>query len=255
MDIIIIAVVALLASGLTLFSGFGLGTLLMPIIAIFFPVDVAIAVTALVHFLNNCFKVGLLGHKADKSVVIAFGIPAIIFAVLGALVLSWLSGAQTIFSYTLLGHMFEVSLVKFVIGLVILAFVLIELLPAISKVALDKKYLPLGGMLSGFFGGLSGHQGVFRSMFLIKAGLTKEAFVATGVLLALMVDMARMMIYGMHITTTSVPFQLIATATLAAFLGAYLGTKLLKKVTIKSVQNTVSILLAFVALGMMAGFV
>ena len=44
---------ALLASGLTFFSGFGLGTLLLPAFAPFFPVDRAIALTAAVHFLNG----------------------------------------------------------------------------------------------------------------------------------------------------------------------------------------------------------
>jgi acyl-CoA reductase-like NAD-dependent aldehyde dehydrogenase len=42
-------------------------------------------------------------------------------------------------------------------------------------------YLPVGGLLSGFFGGLSGHQGALRSVFLLRAGLTKESFIATGV--------------------------------------------------------------------------
>lgn len=56
MEEIIIAVVALLASALTFFSGFGLGTVLMPVFAAFFPVDLAIALTAIVHFLNNVFK-------------------------------------------------------------------------------------------------------------------------------------------------------------------------------------------------------
>lgn len=41
-------------------------------------------------------------------------------------------------------------------------------------------WLPLGGLLSGFFGGLSGNQGALRSAFLLKAGLSKEAFIATG---------------------------------------------------------------------------
>ena len=56
MEYILIPIVALLASALTFFSGFGLGTLLLPAFALFFPVDVAIALTAIVHFLNNTFK-------------------------------------------------------------------------------------------------------------------------------------------------------------------------------------------------------
>jgi uncharacterized protein len=73
---------------------------------------------------------------------------------------------------------------KLIIGALIVLFVILELSPTFAKTALDRKWLPLGGVISGFFGGLSGHQGAFRSMFLIKAGLEKETFVATGVVLA-----------------------------------------------------------------------
>ena len=72
----------------------------------------------------------------------------------------------------------------------------LELLPVFTRLALDRRWLPVGGLVSGFFGGLSGHQGAFRSMFLVKAGLDKEAFVATGVVLAVVVDMARLVVYG-----------------------------------------------------------
>ena len=56
MEYLIICVVCLVTSALTLFSGFGLGTLLLPAFALFFPVDVAVGLTAIVHFLNNLFK-------------------------------------------------------------------------------------------------------------------------------------------------------------------------------------------------------
>ena len=53
MEIFIVAIVALLASALTLFSRFGLGMLLMPVVAIYFPVEIAIAIAAMVYFANN----------------------------------------------------------------------------------------------------------------------------------------------------------------------------------------------------------
>ncbi len=63
MEYIVICLVALLVSALTLFSGFGLGTVLMPAFALFFPVPVAIAATAVVHLANNLFKVVLVGGR------------------------------------------------------------------------------------------------------------------------------------------------------------------------------------------------
>lgn len=59
---ITIALAASLTAGLTLYSGFGLGTLLMPVFAIFFPVEMAVVATAIVHVTNNVFKIGVVGR-------------------------------------------------------------------------------------------------------------------------------------------------------------------------------------------------
>lgn len=255
MEFVVVSVAALIASALTLFSGFGLGTLLMPVVAIFFPLEIAIAITAIVHLANNIFKVGLLGRKANRSVLLRFGVPAIIAAFLGALSLTWLSDIPPVYEHMVFGHGLQVSPLKLIVGILILVFALIELWPRFASISLDRKYLPYGGVLSGFFGGLSGHQGAFRSMFLLKTGLSKEEFVATGVMLAVMVDLSRMLIYGMDISTQRhvVDWPLVVTASFAAFIGAYAGSRLLKKVTIRFIQLTVSFLLVIVSLGLISG--
>jgi uncharacterized protein len=68
-ELFIVCVAALLASALTLFSGFSLGTLLIPVIALFFPLERAIAMTAMALLANNSFKIGLLGRKTDYAVL------------------------------------------------------------------------------------------------------------------------------------------------------------------------------------------
>lgn len=72
--------VAFLTSGSTLYSGFGLGTLLMPVMALFFPIEMAVAATAVVHAANNAFKIAVVGKHADRSLVVRFGLPAIFAA-------------------------------------------------------------------------------------------------------------------------------------------------------------------------------
>ena len=109
MDYLIICLAAFLGSGLTLFSGFGLGTILVPVFAIFFPIEIAIALTAIVHFLNNIFKLNLLGKLADKFTVLRFGVTAIFSAFLGAYVLTLLTGMQPIFQYSISNKTFVVS--------------------------------------------------------------------------------------------------------------------------------------------------
>jgi uncharacterized membrane protein YfcA len=255
MEFLWIPLAAFVASTLTLFSGFGLGTLLMPVAAVFFPVDVAIAMTAAVHLANNVFKGFLLGRWADREVFLRFGIPAVAAAFGGALLLGRLAGAEAIFAWEAFGRSFTTTALGLVVGILILLFVAIESSRRLASVALDPKWLPLGGIVSGFFGGLSGHQGAFRSMFLLKAGLDKQAFVATGVLIAIAVDLARTLVYGLQFAGArdAIAWPLVFTASLAAFLGAYLGARLLEKVTLGAVRAIVSALLIVIALGLMSG--
>ena len=255
MHTLIIACAAFFASGLTLLSGFGLGTLLMPVVAIFFPIDVAIGITALVHFANNVFKLGLVGLAAHRGVVLRFGVPAVIAAIVGALLLGELSSLPPLFAYSLGSRPLLIMPIKLIVGCVIILFVILELSPQFAAMTFPPKYLPLGGVLSGFFGGLSGHQGAFRSMFLLKAGIDKTQFIATGVVLAVMVDITRMLIYGWeaHATRTDVDWPLVAVATAAAFAGAFIGARLIKKLTIRAIQLVVSGLLVIVAGGLMSG--
>ena len=96
MEYVLICIVAFFASILTFFSGFGLGTILLPVFAFFFPIEVAIALTGIVHFFNNMFKLTLVGKNAKKKVLFYFGIPAVIAAFLGAMLLVNLTGTPTL---------------------------------------------------------------------------------------------------------------------------------------------------------------
>lgn len=196
MEYVIVCLSALLVSGLTLFSGFGLGTVLMPVFILFFPIPVAIAATAVVHLANNAFKVFLVGRQADWDVVARFAAPGAVAALLGAALLSFFIRIPPLYAYQLSGRLHEITGVKAVIGTLIVGFAFLELLPRFRKMAFDRRHLPLGGLVSGFLGGLSGNQGALRSAFLIKAGLSKEAFIGTGTVSTVIVDTARVLVYG-----------------------------------------------------------
>jgi len=261
MDYAIIMLVAFLVSGLTLFSGFGLGTVLMPAFALFFPVPTAIAATAVVHLANNVFKAVLVGKDADWNVVLRFSLPAAVSALFGAGALVLVTILPPLASYELFGQRLEVTAVKLVIGVLIAAFAVLELSPAFVALAIPPRYLVLGGLLSGFFGGLSGNQGAFRSAFLIKSGLSKEAFVATGVISAVIVDMVRLTVYGLSYITANIealPREIVGiviAATIVAFLGAFLAARLLKKVTLRTVQIIVAATMIVVGGGLAIGLI
>lgn len=256
-ELIIISVAALVTSLLTFFSGFGLGTILMPVFAIFFPVDLAIALTGVVHFLNNIFKLSLVGLNADKQVVLRFGIPAFIAALAGAYLLLHVSEFPPICRYQLWSKEYSITPVKLIIAVLLIFFALTEVIPYFKNLQFGKDKLVLGGLLSGFFGGLSGNQGALRSAFLIKCNLSKEAFVATGIVVACMVDFSRLGVYMTRFTKSGLHdnLTLVLAATLSAFIGAYLGNRLLKKVTLKTVQVIVTVMLFTLSIALGLGIV
>ncbi len=257
MAFIIISVISFCAAGLTFFSGFGLGTILTPVFAVFFPLESAIAMTAVVHFLNNIFKLFLVGRYADRGIVLRFGLPAVIAAIGGALVLHNLQSLPPLGHYEWAGKIFIVSAFKMIIAVLIIIFVLLELIPSFAKMTFDRRYLVLGGILSGFFGGLSGHQGALRSAFLMKCGLSKESFIATGIVIACLIDISRISIYSQHLLSSELREHaaIIATATLCALAGSFMGSRVFRKVTLQAVQIIVSVLLIVIAVLLGAGII
>lgn len=246
-----IPLAALAASLLTLFAGFGLGTLLLPAFVLFFPVDLAVALTAVVHLLNNLFKTGLLWRSADRRVVLRFGLAGIAGAWLGASCLVRLEGVPYLYP----GIQVPVSAPQLVIALLMALFALLELWPGAKRWALSPRWLVPGGALSGFFGGLSGHQGGLRSIFLLRTGMGKQAFIATGTVIAVLVDLVRLPVYATHLPAGQLQAQwpLLTASVLAAFLGAWWGRRLIPKVTLRIVQVIVGLLVLGVALALLLG--
>jgi len=253
---VVVCAVALTTSALTLFSGFGLGTLLLPAFALVFPVEIAVAATAVVHLANNLFKLALVGREANAHVVLALGVPAIPAAFAGAWLLAALAVVPELARYTLLGLEARVTVVKLAIALLIGLFAMLELSPASESLSFGPRWLPLGGVIMGFFGGLSGHQGALRSAFLLRHGLSKRAFIGTGVVCAVLVDLVRLSVYGRSLPPLGrEQAPLLVAATLAAIAGAWIGVRLLGKVTLSFVRRLVGGLLLLLAAALACGVV
>jgi uncharacterized membrane protein YfcA len=229
---LLVLAVALAASALSFFSGFGLGTLLLPAFALAFPLDVAVAATAAVHLANNLWKAALVGRHADRGVVARFGLPAVAAAFAGAGLLLVLQGPA----------------LRVAVGVLITLFALFELVPALRGWTVPPRWLPAGGLLSGFFGGLSGHQGALRSAFLARALPDARSFVATGAVCAVLVDVSRTLVYGARYAQDAsaldaAGWRLVAAAAALSLAGAIAGARLLPKATLEGVRLLVGVLL------------
>jgi len=232
---ILIITTALFASFLTFFSGFGLGTLLLPVFAIYYPLTVAIALTAIVHMLNNVFKLGLVLKNINFKVAIKFGLSSMLAAFIGAWTLNQLTQTNiNIITYWVSDNQIIVTWPGLIVGLLIIFFAIVELIPRLSEISFNQKFLILGGIISGFFGGFSGHQGSIRSAFLLRLKLEKTVFIATGVFIACLTDVVRILYY-MSFSELKINYSnnlILFLAVLSAWFGAYFGNKLFRKTTV-----------------------
>lgn len=259
---LVVCTAAFLTAGLTLISGFGLGTILMPVFALFFPVEVAVAATAVVHFAHNVFKVGVVGVLADRSLVLRFGLPAMAAALVGAVALGLVARVHALVAYNLGPLEAEVTPIKLVMAVLMLVFAMFELVPVLRRLRFGKEHLVLGGVLSGFFGGFSGHQGALRAAFLARVSAKTETFVGTNAVLGFLVDVSRLLTYaalfffaGEKSPVGAQEWPLIFAGIGAAFFGVILGKRYLHAIRMKTIQTLTGILLLMIAAALGAGLV
>ncbi|MBX7067281.1 MAG: sulfite exporter TauE/SafE family protein [Parachlamydiales bacterium] len=249
-DIILIALSAFLASFLSFYSGFGLGTILMPVTAIFLPLPIAIGLTAIVHLIHNLLKVGLLWKSIHWKSAFQFGIPALLAAIPGALLLQWLNKVGGEKPYTLFCIHAKFSVLHFLIGLLLIFF-------ALRHKKIRMQNIRIGGALSGFLGGLSGFQGAFRSLFLLNVNLQPSPFIATNAIIAVVIDAVRLTIYVWSFSSLLLQINgaILISAGGAAICGVALGFALLKKVTHELIQKVVMLLLVILGACLMLGII
>jgi hypothetical protein len=250
----LIGICAFFASLVSFYSGFGLGTILMPILAFFFPLPVAIVFTAVVHLIHNLLRTSVLWKKIHWKIFLRFGLAAMAASIPGALLLKELSSFEPIKKYTIFTIPAELSVLNMAIGLLLILFATLEAFPHRT---VQMKNLAAGGIISGFFGGLSGNQGAFRSVFLVHANLNKEAFIATSALISSLVDLVRLLIYLISFNSLlqTADKSFLGSAIGGALAGVVLGALLLPKVTLGLIKNLIIFLLYLLGSLLAAGII
>lgn len=255
MDILpycLIAITAFLASLSTFFSGFGLGTILLPVFSLFFSPEIALATTALVHLINGLFKVALTFKNINWPVFMKFGSFAFFGSMFGAYLIYALGDMGLVYSVKLDQSVHDVNYTEFSLGLVMLIFALLEFSSFLENRKIGKSWIPFGGFVSGFFGGFSGHQGAVRSAFLSNTPLSKFEFVATSALLGVIIDLTRISSYSQQLDS-EIPIELVATGAAFAILGSVLGNQLLKKTEMRLIKWVIGCFLFTVGTLMLLG--
>jgi len=229
---LVLFVAAVAAGGIASVAGFGIGSVLTPLLAVRVGTQLAVAAVSIPHFFATALRFWRLRAHIDRRVLVSFGIPS---------ALGGLSGA-------LLHSVAASRLLSIVFGAILIFVGLSELTGLSRRMKFGRTTAWIAGALSGFLGGLVGNQGGIRSAALMGFDIQKTAFVGTATAVGLIVDLARMPAYfitqGAGIARIWV---LVAIATAGAVIGTLAGESLLREIPERLFRRIVAALL--VALG------
>ncbi len=217
---------ALIAAALTVPAGFGLSTMLTPLVLLLMGPHEAVAVVAIIHGSHNGWKLIVLREYLDFDAFKRYGIWLIVGAILGA----FLQGSV------------PQNPLLFIIGIFLIILPILTISESWTGYRIPEANDRIGGFGSGFMGGLSGHQGALRAMFLKRRLNDKMAYAATASILALSVDLSRIPVYLLYNQTEILDnYLLIIILTSSALLGVNIGKKFLENLKSDWIHNGIMI--------------
>lgn len=218
MEIVYIALLTILASGIGTITGFGTSTILIPILLLYLPLPETLLVVGVIHLSGDIWKMILFKKGFDWKLVLTFGITGIITSYIGAMIV--FSASQDILLRILGGFM--------------LAYVIFLLFKPGFKIPKKNMTAITGGGLSGFFAGIFGVGGAIRTLFLSAFDLPKAVFIATTGAIAFLIDSTRITTYLVNGVRLD---DLFLWGFLAFIPASFAGTALAKKVVDKIPQK------------------
>lgn len=193
-------------------SGFGIGSLLTPLLATRYGMSLAVAAVSIPHAIATALRCWRLRDSIDWAVLRSFGVLSAVGGLAGALLYS----------------QFDSRVLTMILGILLIATAIAAVTEWVKRLNPRGASAYLLGLASGFFGGIAGNQGGLRAGALMAFPLTPVAVVATATATGLAVDAARMPVYlwtsGATLTALGAP---IGAATAGVVIGTLIGERLL----------------------------
>ena len=226
---VIAAVAAVVAGAIASISGFGIGSVLTPVLSTQFDVRLAIAMVSLPHLAGTVVRFLLVRAQIDKDVLLGFGAASAIGGLAGAVL-------QTVVQSSALAVIF---------GLLLIFAGIAGLTGFAQRMRFSGRRPALvGGALSGLLGGLVGNQGGIRAAALLGFDVQRDAFVATATAVALIVDGARIPVYLVTEGAQLAPqWPLITILAIGAVVGTLVGGWTLRRMSETVFRRVVGVLL------------
>lgn len=221
-------VTAVFAASVASITGFGIGSLITPVLALSVDTKLAVAIVSIPHLIATALRFWMLRRHVDKRVLLGFGLMSAVGGLIGAFLYS---------------H-FAISKLTIVFGGILLFAGFTGATELSAKMRFRGVGAWIAGGASGLLGGMVGNQGGIRSAALLGFQISKESFVATATAIGLIVDVSRMPIYfwseGSRILENE---KWILISILGVITGTLLGSKLLKRLPERIFRRTVSALI------------
>ena len=230
--LIIAALGAFVAAALTVPAGFGLSTILTPFVLLLMGPHEAVAVVAVVHGAHNAAKCWSMWDSVDLNAFRHYGVWLVVGSILGAI----------------LQNQVPQDPLLIIIGIFLIILPILSLSERWTGYTIPEANDRIGGFGSGFLGGLSGHQGALRAMFLTRRIPDKMAYAATASILALCVDLSRIPVYLIFRPDELLAHtQITSVLVISAIIGVRVGKIWLKSLKSSWIQN--GVMIAIVASG------
>jgi uncharacterized membrane protein YfcA len=228
---VLLTLAGIAAGAIAAISGFGIGSILTPLLAAWVGTKLAVAVVSIPHFIGTALRFAVIRQHVNRSVLWSFGITSAAGGLIGALLHAWLRS-------TALGYLLGALLVfAGITGLTGLA----------SRMRFGRRTGMFAGALSGMFGGLVGNQGGIRSAALLGFDLTRDEFVATATAIALLVDVFRMPVYAAsQLGQMATQWPMVIVATIGVVIGTLSGKWMLSRIP----QNVFRMIVAGIVLAL-----
>lgn len=223
---------ALISEIIGTIAGFGSSTVFLPLALSFVDFKTALTLVALFHLFGNLGRITFFRHRIDKKLLFTFGLPSILFTLIGALLVVYISQ----------------EFLKGILGIFLIFYSLIALWRENLAVKPTLFNSVFGGSLTGFITGLIGTGGAMRGAYLTAFGVQKEKYIATAAAIALMVDLTRIPVYFVQGFLESKFFWYIPVLLIMAFIGSFIGRKIIDKIAQKMFKKIV--LLAILLIGL-----
>ena len=224
----LVFIAAVIAGGIASIAGFGIGSILTPLLATVLGTKLAVAVVSVPHLIATTLRFILIRQHLDRHVFLTFGITSGLGGLAGALLHVWLK--SVVLSYVL-GALLVFAGIMGVSGMA-------------SRMRFGRTTGWIAGALSGIFGGLVGNQGGIRSAALFGFEVKKESFVATATAIALLVDGFRMPVYAAtQIHDISAQWRLMLFATAGVVVGTFAGQPVLRGMPERTFRAVVGLII------------